>query len=91
MSLTCPMRTATAIDTPLTKAQTLNRGKDKPPKGGVNMAILNNGKLIDRRYQSNTAPKKEETSVVKIGVNLIAAVVVVVGILAVAVLADVQD
>lgn len=55
------------------------------------MAILNNGKLIDRRYQSNTAPKKEETSVVKIGVNLIAAVVVVVGILAVAVLADVQD
>ena len=55
------------------------------------MAILDNGKLIDRRYQSDKAPKKEETSIVKTGVNLIAAVVVVVGILALAALASDQD
>lgn len=55
------------------------------------MAILNNGKLIDRRYQSDKASKKEETSIVKTGVNLIAAVVVVVGILALTALASDQD
>ena len=46
------------------------------------MAILNNGKLINRRYQSDKAAKKEETSILQIGAGLIVTVFAMVGILA---------
>ena len=82
MSLTCPMRTVPAIDIPMPEAQRLNRKKGRQPKGGVIMAILNNGKLINRRYQSDKAAKKEETSILQIGAGLIVTVFAMVGILA---------
>ena len=46
------------------------------------MAKLNNGKLIDWRYQSDKAPKKEETSILQTGTGLIITVFAMVGILA---------
>ena len=55
------------------------------------MAILNNGKLVDRKYRSNTAPRKEETGLLKTGGGLIVAMVAVMGILALAVLMGDQD
>lgn len=56
------------------------------------MAILNNGKLIDRRCQKNDKDqKKEEIGILKIGGGLIVVVFAVVGILALAALAGDQD
>lgn len=55
------------------------------------MAILNNGKLINRRYQSDKAAKKEETSILQIGAGLIVTVFAMVGILALANLMFDQD
>ena len=43
MSLTCPMRTVTAIEIPMPEAQRLNRKKGRQPKGGKIMAKLNSG------------------------------------------------
>ena len=51
------------------------------------MAILNNGKLIDRRCQKNDKDqKKEEIGILKIGGGLLVMVVATMGILALSIL-----
>ena len=55
------------------------------------MAILNNGKLIDRRYHRDKVQKKEETGILKTGGDLIVTVVAALGLLALAAVALMDD
>ena len=60
-------------------------------QGGIIVAKLNNGKLIDRGYQNDKDQKQEETGILKIGGGLLVMVVATMGILALSVLMGDQD